>query len=452
VSFNSSPSVREPVPEEPKRDIPAMPVAQRTPESGPDTLVYLWLLWDHRKPLCRIALYGLFASTLVAFLIPARYQSTARLMPPDNQSGSALAMAAAASAGGLSGMATDFLSLKNNSDVFVGILSSRTVQDKLIQQLELKKLYGDRRMEDARRDLVEHTAISVDRKSQIIAITVSDRSPQRAAVMAQAYVEELNRLATELSTSSAHRERIFLEGRLQEVSQDLEAAEKEFSQFASKNTAIDIKEQGKAMVESTATLQGQLIAAQSEYEGLKQIYADKNVRVRSVKARINELQHQLEKLGGKGESTTRVSGQANDSMYPSIRKLPLLGVTYADLYRRTKVQEAVFETLTKEYEQAKVQEVREIPVVKVLDAADIPDKKSFPPRLLIVLLGTTFTLAIATTWVFGKTAWNQTDPNDPRKAFAQEVFATVKASIPMFAQNGSRNHPGDSKPWRAFPR
>src|SRR4029077_1945198 len=117
---------------------------------------------------------------------------------------------------------------------------------------------------------------------------------QRAAAMGQAYVEELNYLVAELSTSSARRERIFLESRLKDVSADLETAEKEFSQFASKNTAIDVKEQGKAMVEAAAMLQGQLIAAQSQYEGLRDIYTDDNSRVRSTKARITELQRQLE--------------------------------------------------------------------------------------------------------------------------------------------------------------
>ena len=139
-------------------------------------------------------------------------------------------------------------------------------------------------MEDARKDLESHTDISVDRKSQIISIVVTDKNPQRAAAMGQAYVEELNRLVAELSTSSARRERIFLEERLKGVNQDLEAAEKDFSQFASKNTAIDVKEQGKAMVEAAAMLQGQLIAAQSQYEGLRDIYTDDNPRVRTVKA------------------------------------------------------------------------------------------------------------------------------------------------------------------------
>ncbi len=199
------------------------------------------------------------------------------------------------------------------------------------------------------------------------------------------------------------------------------------------------------MVEAAATLQGQLIAAESEFEGLRQMYTDNNVRVRSVRARIDELKHQLEKIGGKGEDPSAPSGQQQADLYPSIRRLPLLGVTFADLYRRTRVQEAVFEALTKEYEMAKVQEVKEIPTVKVLDSPSIPEKKSYPPRLMIMLLGTALAIALATTWVFGKRAWDQTDLIDPRKAFAQEVFNAVKASIPQFAHNGSGDHSGIGK-------
>jgi capsule polysaccharide export protein KpsE/RkpR len=366
-------------------------------------------------------------------------------MPPDNQSASSLATAVAAISSGtgeLGGIASEFLGLKSTSDIYVGMLSSRTVQDKLIQQFDLKKLYGHSRMEDARRALAEHTGISVDRRSQIITVSVTDHDPKRAAAMGQAYVAELNRLVAELSTSSARRERIFLEQRLQAVTKDLESAEKEFSQFSSKNSAIDIKEQGKAMVEAAAILQGQLIGAESELEGLRQIYTDSNVRVRAVRARISELKNQLERLDGKGEdtSTPGSSAQQQDSLYPSIRRLPLLGVRYADLYRTTRVQEAVFETLTKQYELAKVQEAKEIPTVKVLDPPNVPDKKSFPPRTLVIVLGTAFGLAMATGWIFAKKSWEQTDSADPRKVLAQEIFSTVRANIPGFARNGASRH------------
>jgi uncharacterized protein involved in exopolysaccharide biosynthesis len=437
--------VRHSAPELPEDAFRSAAELEGTPRDGEHAVAYMRLLWEHRRLLARVALYGFLSSALLAFLIPNRYQSTARLMPPDSNQSGGLAMAAAAlsnGAGGLGSMASEILGMKSNSDIFVGILASRTVQDKLIQEFDLKKLYGARRMEDARLQLAEHTGFSVDRKSQIITISVIDHDPKRAAAMGDAYVAELNRLVTELSTSSARRERLFLEERLKSVSQDLESAEKELSQFSSKNATIDIKEQGKAMVEAAALLQGQYIAAQSELEGLKQIYSDNNVRVRAVQARIDELRHQLEKMGGKGESATEVSGQPSDSLYPSLRKLPLLGVTYADLYRQAKIQEVVLETLTKEYEMAKVQEAKEIPTVKVLDAANTPDKKSFPPRTLIVFICTTCAFVAAACWIFAKTAWNDTNPNDARKAFAQEVFTTMMAQLPQFERNGSGNHTG----------
>jgi len=171
-------------PELPEADSPETAMPQEAPGGG-KILTHLQLVWSQRGTLYRVGIYALVTSTLLAFLVPARYESTARLMPPDNQSASGLAAAAALtrSAGGLGGAAGEFLGLKSTSDVFVGILSSRTVQDGLIQQFDLKKLYRDRRMADARKDLADHTSISVDRKSQIIGITVTDRSPQRAAAM-----------------------------------------------------------------------------------------------------------------------------------------------------------------------------------------------------------------------------------------------------------------------------
>jgi capsule polysaccharide export protein KpsE/RkpR len=384
------------------------------------------IIWAERTFSFRIAALGLILGLLVAFLIPARYTSTARLMPPDNQGASIPQAAMSLRSMGISQIATDVLGLKSNSAVFVGILNSRTVQDKIIEQFELKRVYWTNRMDDARLVLASHVSVSVDIKNDIILISVTDRSPQRAAAIANAYVTELNRLVVELSTSSARRERIFLESYLVQAKQDLENAEKEFSQFASKNTTIDIKEQGKAMVEAAATLQGQYIAAQTELEGLKQIYTDSNVRVRSVSARIAELKRQLEKLGGKGEQTSDTSGKSEGYLYPSVRKLPLLGVAYADLYRQIKVLEVVYELLTQEYSLAKVQEARDTQTVRVLDPPNIPEKKSFPPRLLIAASFTFLAIAVGILVVFGSRSWNDGDPRDLRKAVAMEIWIDLK--------------------------
>ena len=123
--------------------------------------------------------------------------------------------------------------------------------------------------------------------------------------------------------------------------------------------------------------------------------------------------------------------------YPTIKSLPLLGAKYADYYRRAKIQETVFELLTEQYELAKVQEAKETPSVKVLDPARIPEKKSFPPRLVIMFLGTFLVFAVSVVWVLGSVRWEEADSQDPRKILAREVASALKARMPWASRNGN---------------
>jgi len=425
------------------------------PELNARLIAQLRLLWGKRGFLGKAVLAGLLVGCVIAFVIPARYDSMVQLMPPDNQSSSGMmmlgALAAKSGGNGLGAVAGDLLGVKSSGALFVGVLSSRTVQDRLIERFQLRKVYSVRFEEDARKKLAERTNVAEDRKSGIIGITVTDRDPRRAAAIAQAYVEELNQLVAELSTSAAHRERVFLEERLKAVKQDLDDASQKFSQFASKNTAIDIKDQGRAMVEAAATLQGQMIAAESELKGLEEIYSSNNVRVRAVQARISELQRQLQKLGG-NETAGANQPKSPDSLYPSIRELPILGVTWSDLYRRTRIQETVYETLTQQYELAKVQEAKETPSVKVLDAARVPERKSFPPRTVIVCATALAFLGASVFGLMARTQWNEADAMDPTKLFAQEVFQTVNRRMPWSTPKGSGPQAMAHRGWRRLVR
>jgi len=411
----------------------------------------LRLLWGRRRFFRGAAATGLILSTIIAFLIPKSYTSTMQLMPPDPQSSSGMAMMAAMAGkagGSLAGVAGDLLGLKSSGALFIGVLRSETSEDRLIQQFDLRKVYGKRLITDARTKLDENTSISEDRKSGIITISVTDHSPERAAALTSAYTDELNSLVSELSTSSAHRERVFLEERLKVAKQDLDDASNQLAQFSSKNNTLDIQQEGKAMLDAAGSIAGEMIAAQSQLEGLRQIYTDNNPRVRSLNARVGELRRQLEKLGGtqaKGsdvdttsanQSADPASAQVQGLPYPTIRSLPLLGAKYADYSRRAKIQEIVYELLTEQYELAKVQEAKETPSVKVLDPARIPEKKSFPPRLEIIFLGTFLASALSVVWVLGSARWKEVDPQDPRKVLAQEVLGAMKARMPWASRNG----------------
>lgn len=392
-------------------------------------------LWDNRRLFLRAVGIGLVLSTLIALLIPNQYTSMTQLMPPDNQSSSSsMAMMAATiakGAGALSSVAGDLLTLKSSGAMFVGVLRSQTVQDRLVQQFDLRNVYGKRLNVDARQKLDENTFITEDRKSGIITINVTDHDKQRAAALANSYVEQLNSLVAQLSTSSAHRERVFLEDRLSAVKKNLDEDANQLAQFSSKNNTLDIRDEGRAMLDAAAGIAGQMIAAQSQLEGLRQIYTDSNPRVRSLNAHVMELRKQLDKLGGAKVPTGATGDQAavdptSDMPYPSIQKLPLLGVKYADLYRQVKIQETVYELLTQQYEMAKVQEAKEIPSVKTLDPAKVPERKSFPPRLLIILSGICLAIVIAAVWVWGSIRWERLDAQDPRKAFFREIATTWK--------------------------
>jgi uncharacterized protein involved in exopolysaccharide biosynthesis len=433
--------------------MPEVGVPDGSPASPDKSTERLRLLWQERRLLAKVTAAGIVLGLLLAFLIPKHYESTVQLMPPDSTGGSAMGMMAALMGGGVGGgpggssggggrsggsglgaIAGDLLGLKNTGAEFVGILSSRTIEDRLIDRFDLQKVYGSKFKEDARKELSSNSDISEDHKSGIITIDVTDKNPQRAAVIAQGYVVELNRLMAEVNDSASHRERVFLEQRLQEVKVELSKASLAFSQFASKNTTIDVEEQGKAMVEAAATIQGQLIAAESDLKGLEQIYTANNPRVRSARSSIAELRAQLEKLGG------GLPGQSvqNGEMYPSIRQLPVLGVTYYDLYRNVKIQEAVYEALTSESEMAKVEEARDTPSVKVLDSAVVPETKSFPPRFLVIVLCAFLAGLGATCWVLMRERWERTDPGNPGKILAREVFESVNAKMPWSTPNGSR--------------
>jgi uncharacterized protein involved in exopolysaccharide biosynthesis len=419
---------------------PAQPVRQNLPSStssqpknGRAREIFVRrvrLFWEYRRVFRWATLCGLLWSTLVAFLIPARYEAATQLMPPDSQPGGMpLLTLAGRGLPALGGIASDLIGLKNSSALFVDILQSRTVADRIIEEFQLARVYRVSKIEDARDALAKHTSISEHRKSEIVSIIVTDHDPARAAAMAKAYVSELDRLVAEVSTSSARRERLFLEERLKNVKSELDATALKFSDFASKNTAIDIPTQGKAMVEAVAKLQGELIANESELRGLEKIYTSNNVRVKSLEARITELREQLDKLGT-GENTAGATG--GSSPYPSIRKLPVLGVTYADLYRQTKIHETVYELLTQQYELAKVQEAKEIPTVRVLDTAVTPTKKSFPPRLLLIAAGTLIAIALASCFVLLRQRWQEMDSNDPGRQLLTEIGAAMRSGARAF--------------------
>jgi capsule polysaccharide export protein KpsE/RkpR len=400
------------------------------------------LLWKKRRILARTAGISLVLALAVAFLLPKRYESSARIMPPANSMGGAAMLAALAgrsgsSLGSLGLLAGGLLGGGGNTSLFIDLLRSGSVSGRLIDRFDLQRVYSKRYLVDTAKVLARRTKIVDDKKSGVITLTVTDADPVRARDIAQGYLDELNQLVNRTNTSSAHQERMFIERRLESVKGDLEQAQQKLSEFSSTNSTIDIKEQTRAMVDAASRLQAEVTVEQAGLDSLRQTYGDENVRVRSARARIAVMQAEIAKMGGSpkalpadfsntGKNETLGS---HDDGYPPLRQLPRLAVPYANLYREVRVQESVYELLTQQYEMARIQEAKDIPVVSVIDLPGIPEKKSFPPRLLMALLITVTSVVLTSVLLLVQRHWLQVPTNDPVKVLANEIAGSVQQRL-----------------------
>jgi capsular polysaccharide transport system permease protein len=399
----------------------------------------LWVLWRSRRFLWGVTWKTLIASIVLAFLVPPHYKSSARFVPGENSSSSGsssmMGLLSKALGGDNSSMgfgldAASLLGAKTPGAFYVEVLKSRTVQDRLINRFDLRARYRKSTYFEARKKLAKFTDIEEDKKSGVITLTVTDYGPKVAAQIANAYVDELNRLAVDLNTSSAHRERQFLEERLASAKQDLARASASLSQFTTKNSLVDPQNEGRAVMDAAARMQGELIASETELKGLQQIYSDDNVRVRTLKARMAELQSQLKKLVGQNsDAPTPDSAAGWSAPYPSMHTLPGLGSRYAELYREAKIQEAVYAFVTQQFEMAKIQEAKELPIVRVMDAGVASEKRSSPIRSLIVAGSVFGAFLLACLWVVGKYRWQQIPADDSYRLLAADVAGEFRSAI-----------------------
>ncbi|HEY1901932.1 MAG TPA: Wzz/FepE/Etk N-terminal domain-containing protein [Terracidiphilus sp.] len=425
--------------------------AEHGPGETPNWVRNASRLWQKRRMLARTAGVALALGLAIAFLLPKRYESSARIMPPSNSMGgtallAALAGHAGGSLGALGALAGSFLGGGGNTALFVDLLRSGSISGPLIDRFDLQHVYHTRYRVDAAKRLAHFTKIVDDRKSGVITLTVTDTDPVRARDIAQGYLDGLNQLVNRTNTSSAHQERLFIEKRLQGVRESLEKAQERLSEFSSTHSTIDIKEQARSMVDAAARMQAQLIIEESGLDSLRQVYGDENVRVRSAKARIGVLQAEIVKMSGSSKAlptdngdtgTGGTSSNGDDNLYPPLRQLPLLAVPYANLYREVQVQESVYELLTQQYELARIQEAKDVPVVSVIDAPGIPEKKSFPPRLLMALLVTITSVAGVALFLLVQYEWVQVPAADPRKALLRQIGAGIKPRLSWIRRTGS---------------
>lgn len=376
----------EPMTEAPIRDL----LPEQTEVSLLDTLV---LLLRHKRFLLRFVLGTALLATVIAFLLPVRYEAKLVLMPPQqNSSMSSALLGQLGSLGSLASLAGGSLGMKNQSDMYVALLTSRTVEDAMIQRFNLMSEYDEKRMSDTRDKLESRTSVTASAKDGLIRITLEDRDPKRAAEMANGYVEEFRKLSASLAITEAARRRLFFDQQLRQAKDDLAVAEEAFKRTQQSTGVLQIDSQARSLIESAAILRGQVVAKQVQIQGMRSFAAEDNPNLILAKQELAALQAQLQRLTGSQQD------EGSDLML-SKGRASQAGLEYLRSLREVKYRETVFALLAKEYEIAKLDEAREGSIIQVVDPAVVPDKKSFPKRMFIILGATLLSFFLASFWI-----------------------------------------------------
>ena len=329
-----------------------------------------------RKKLV-IALCGasLVLSTAYSLTLPNIYSATARVLPPPKEVSGGLS-AMLSQMGGLGGLAVG--GLGGGTDLYVGVLKSRTVADAVIQRLDLTKVYHVQTVASARGIVGEALKVHVG-KEGIISITLEDKDPKHAALIANEFVSELGRTFIRLNFSKIGTERLFLEKRLDLVKIDLRKAEEELKAFSKQHKIVQVESQTKATIENIAKVKSELASTEVKLAALRTEQTDESPAVKSLAAQLRMQKSKLTQLAG---------DKGDGEGIPLLTNLPGEGLEYARKLRELKIQEATFEQLTKQYELAKLSEAKDSSSLQVLDDAIVPTGKSKPKRGVIVFVST----------------------------------------------------------------
>jgi len=339
----------------------------------------LIVLLKRKRLILGITFISALITAIVSLIMPPVYRAETSLLPPQPSSSMAL-QALSQLAGGAAGIGAEVLGIKTPADLYAGLLKSNTVLDRIIDRFKLMELYDKEYRIDARKALLDNIEVNVDKKSNIITLSVEDKDPVRAAQMANAFVEELKALTKGLAITEASQRRLFFEEQLKDTRLALIKAEEDLKKFQEKTGAIKVEEQAKAVIEGIATLRAQIAAKEVEIKVMKTYSTPYNPDLQRAEEALRAMKAELQKLEAK-------EGKNPDPLMPTGR-MPEVGMEYLRKLRELKFNETLYDLLLKGYETARLDEARDAVVIQVVDKAIPPDKRAKPKRTLMVLVAT----------------------------------------------------------------
>lgn len=359
------------------------------PRGGADELspgALIDVLLSHVKLLVGVPILAGLCALGVTFLIAPTFTASTTFLPPQQQQSAAASTLA--SLGALSGLAGAAAGIKSPGEQYVSILQSTTVADRVVDAFKLMDVYQASFRVEARKELAQNVRIVLGKRDGLITVEVDDQSPQRAADMANRYVDELRRMASELALTEAQQRRVFFDAQLKQTRDKLAAAQKALQGTGFNQGAL--RAEPKTAAEGYARLKAEATAAEVRLQTLRRGLVDATPEVQQQQALLDALREQLAAL----EASSNVTG----------------GSDYIGKYREFKYQETLFDLFARQYELARVDESREGPLIQVVDVAQPPEKKSRPRRGVTALVTTASTAVLLALLLLARQARSSRRP------------------------------------------
>jgi tyrosine-protein kinase Etk/Wzc len=330
---------------------------------------YLEILAKHKRMIIGLTTGLTVIAILYTLTLPNIYTASAKILPPQQQSG---LLSAAMMSGALATMGGDLLGESKNAKLYSEILRIESLRDPIIERFNLKKVYKAKLLEDVYKRM-DKTITVVSGKEGIITISADDTDPKRAADLANAHVDQLRKLTSSLSMTGASNSREFLAGRIEETRKELAQAENNLKSFQSKHNILDAQAQAGATMGALNQLSSQLSAQEIQLDILRRTYSESSQQVKNLRQSIASLRDQIVKYKESGSG-----------VIPGFENVPELGQEYVDLTRKYKTVEAVYDMLIRQYEAARLNESNDVSSIQIIQRAVVPEYKSKPKRARIV--------------------------------------------------------------------
>ena len=352
-----------------------------------DLLDLLVVLVKRKWLIVKITAGAGILALVVSLLLPPAYRAETKVLPPQQTGQGGMAAQLIGQLGGAAALLGGAMQVKTPAELYIEILKTRTVLDRIAERFHLDNVYRKKYREDTRKRLLKSLKAQEEKKSGIISIAVEDRDRKRAAEMANAFVEELKAVTSTLAVTEAAQRRLFFEEQVSETKVALTRSEESIRGFQEKTGALHIDSQARAAIEGIARLRAQISATEVQLKVLRTYTTAQNPDLQKLEEVLKGQRAELQKL----EATDM---EGHDPLMPTTR-MPSVGTEYFRKLRDVKYNEMLFELLAKQYEIAKLDEARDAAVIQVIDRAVAPEKKARPQVGLVVLVSTVMGFIVA---------------------------------------------------------